>query len=200
MVSPDLQQESIWLKQIRASNRIAYTHFYNHYRNRLQLYILPFVKSQAQAEEIVQDTFLKLWEKRENLDENHSLRAYTKAIAKRRVLNLLKRTQINEKFLRHKRYTSSLAQECNTEDQLLLAEYQHITQSAVERLPRQQKLIYSLSREQELTYGQIAAQLHISVSAVEKHMSKALQYVKKQVQTKLGIVIRICLLLWWQRL
>ncbi|QNF33222.1 RNA polymerase sigma-70 factor [Adhaeribacter swui] len=135
------------------------------------------VRSTEKAEEIIQDLFVELWEKREQIIIKESMEAYLFGALKFRVLNALRNEQVRTAHLQVVRNeavttTNSLEEEINKKD--LEAAYQN----QVNRLPEKCRAAFELSRQEQLSFKEIATQLNISVNTVEKHVGKALRALR----------------------
>ena len=140
--------------------------------------VYPIVRDRDAAEDIVQDVFMKIWRNQTALDENRSVKAYLSRAAINTALHFLEKNQ------RTARWDDSLADRYGanaTEEGLAYQETEQKIAHALERLPPKCKVVFSLSRFEDMSYAEIAQHLAISVKAVEKHMGKALQIMREYV-------------------
>ena len=140
--------------------------------------VYPIVRDQDTAEDIVQDVFLKIWRRQIALDTEQSVKAYLFRAAVNTALNFL------EKNRRTAPWDDTLAEQHgvnSTEDNIAYQETKQKVAKALEQLPPKCKVVFSLSRFEEMSYAEIAQHLSISVKAVEKHMGKALKIMRKYV-------------------
>ncbi|WP_207427771.1 RNA polymerase sigma-70 factor [Pedobacter sp. SYSU D00535] len=132
------------------------------------------------AEDIVQDVFVKLWEKKDEIKITTSLKAY------------LFQSTINQSLNYLKKYKNSLNRETafgretgvdinSTEQIMALKEVSRRVDEVVEALPDACRTVFILSRYEQLSYKAIAEKLNISVKTVENHMTKALKYLRKHL-------------------
>lgn len=130
------------------------------------------------AEDIIQDIFLKLWEKRETLTINTSLKAY------------LFQSAINQSINYNKKYQNALSRELHfgletgsdantTEETFEFKETSLRVNAALKALPEGCRTVFVLSRYEQLSYKEISNQLGISVKTVEAQMTKALKHLKR---------------------
>lgn len=141
-------------------------------------YAMTFVSSRAVAEDLVQDLFVRLWERREMGEAPTSERAYLYRAVRNRALNHLKahrRTRREEKDL-----AQTMAANHRTSDRTL---QRHQLAAAIEKavaeMSGRQQQVFTLSRHHDLTYAEIASVLDISVKTVETHMMRALQALRQ---------------------
>ncbi|MGZ8556900.1 MAG: RNA polymerase sigma-70 factor [Chitinophagaceae bacterium] len=171
-------EEKVLLALIANGDRKAFAQIYIGYLNNLHRYIFLFTKSKEETEEILQEIFIKIWENREKLSEIDSFKNYLFRVAKNKLLDKVRQLQIRQRVhLEIKR--SRLFSENITSDQCAYREYYKVVQQAIEKLPPKRKLIFRLNIENGLSQEEIATQLHISKSVVQKQIYRASDFVKK---------------------
>jgi RNA polymerase sigma-70 factor, ECF subfamily len=130
------------------------------------------------AEDIVQEVFLKVWEMRESLQLDEAMQSYLYRSCYNTALNFLKtqkqKTDIDQ--------LEAVPSEDSAEKNLSFLEAEKQILTAVEALPPKTRLVFSLSRFEELSYKEIAERLDISVKSVEKHMGIALQRLRENLR------------------
>lgn len=167
---------------LRGGDVDAFEKVFYSFSDRLYYFALRYMRNQQDAEEIVQDVFVKLWENRESLNEDLSFSGYLFTIARNTIFNQ-NRKKVNEKayFEYVKNYLDTFSSK--TEDDLIYADIKSIVDKVVEELPHQRKLIYKLSRESGLSYREIAQQLNLSERTVEAHIRLALKTVTQVIDS-----------------
>jgi RNA polymerase sigma-70 factor, ECF subfamily len=153
------------------------------FRSRFQplsLYGVRFVKDLDIAREIVQESFLALWEKRETMDGERSITGYLATSVRNRCLNYLRD---NRKFVPALLEAEHLYPDLTytPPDALAGKELMEQIQSAIDELPERCREVFLLSRNDSLKYQEIAERLEISVKTVETQMSKALQHLRMRL-------------------
>lgn len=143
----------------------------------LHAYASIMLHHDSHAEEIVQNMFLKLWEKRDNLSIQVSLKAYLYKCVYNDCLNYLNHKKTELKFLNHAAYTMK-DQAGRTSEKLEMDELQGRLKEALNDLPEQCRTIFQMSRFEELKYREIADQLGLSVKTIENQMGKALKILR----------------------
>lgn len=136
------------------------------------------VNDRAGAEDIVQDVFLKVWNSRDNIQTDRSLEGYLYTATTNASLNYLDSLSRRNKF----RQEFRPATEEKTSQNISLKELQSEVQKALNRLPPKCKVIFVLSRFEELRYKQIAEHLNVSVKTVENQMGKALEIMREELK------------------
>ncbi|WP_234364345.1 RNA polymerase sigma-70 factor [Lunatibacter salilacus] len=164
--------------------------FKEHY-GALHAYANVILKDSAGAEEVVQTVFLKLWEKRSGLRITSSLKAYLYKAVYHYSLNHLKHQKVRQRHWEQTHY--ELNQQLSSDNSQIMEGQekelmQRIQQILVE-LPEKCRMVFHLSRFEELKYGEIAEQLGISVKTVEAHMSKALKTLRLELAEFLPLLI-----------
>lgn len=172
---------------IQKDDRIAFYHLYDRYCRRLYGFVLRYLKQKEDAEEIVQEVFVKIWESRNKIDAYSSFEAFLFTIAYNTTISLLRKRTNEAKYLDH---LKSLQQSINSPDLIDEIQYNELNNRVKlllnELTPRQQE-IFQLSREDGLTHDEIAKKLDISVNTVKKHMANSLTFLKTQIDSNLTI-------------
>ncbi|MGN6420483.1 MAG: sigma-70 family RNA polymerase sigma factor, partial [Pseudobacter sp.] len=158
----------------------------------LHIHVASLVKSTPVAEEIIQETFLRVWINRDQLPGIDHPRAWIFSIASNICFNHL-RSQLRKE--KHLRILAGSAAESQAEIPVLteLKEMRSAIHDAVDHLSGQRRLIWLLYREQGLKQSEIASQLNISVSTVKNTIAQSLEFIRKHMRTK-GFWIPLCLL------
>lgn len=142
-----------------------------------------------EAEDLVQQVFVKLWERREQLDIVWSLKSYLYKTVHNAALNRLRAAKTRSKYLD---YNAEHLEQQHTPHEFAAGELAERLQKALGKLPPQCRHIFELSRFEELKYREIADQLGISIKTVETQMGKALRLLRFQLAeylvTLLGIL------------
>lgn len=158
--------------------------FKTHYK-ALHAYAAVILKDEDDAEEIVQQLFLKFWEKRELLAVQTSLKAYLYKCVYHDSLNYLKHQKVKEKyqdFTQHRMDNSY-------NDRIEVSELQEQINLALNDLPEQCRTIFQMSRFEDLKYREIADELGIAVKTVENQMGKALRIMRIKLADFLVLIM-----------
>ncbi len=145
-----------------------------------------------EAEDLVQQAFVKLWEKRDTIDINWSVKAYLYKMVHNTALNRIRHEQTKQKY---QQYQSALPLD-NTQEmpQDTLPELRQRIQQALDKLPPQCRNVFELSRFEELKYREIAEHLQISIKTVESQMGKALRLMHVHLADYLVTLVGICII------
>lgn len=177
-----LYNETTLLSEVAKGNENAFRQLFEQYWDTVYGVALAFTKSTAIAEEAVQDVFLKIWLKREQLITVEKFDAYLFTVARNHIYNELRKKitvqSLPDNLLSHHKETAD-----SPAQQLIVKESEQLVDKAVEQLPTQQRLIYHLSRQHGLSQDAISAKLQISRHTVKSHMNKALHFIRSYLKT-----------------
>ena len=168
---------------LREGDEYAYELVFRRYYISLCGFATRFVQQPEIAEEIVQHTFLKLWEKRQELHISVSLKSYLFRAVYNRCHNHLAHLKVKNTYLQFAQNTA--AQHRNSPDSIInnltYKELDEKITGAIERLPEHCRIIFKMSRFDGMKYSEIAAALHLSVKTVETQISRALYRMRKEL-------------------
>jgi RNA polymerase sigma-70 factor (ECF subfamily) len=173
---------------LKTGDITAFEMLFRTYYQPLCNYAYTFVQNRDEAEEIVQSTFLSVWEKRENLEIRTTVKPYLYAMVRNACLNVLKHEKIKQQHAAVELAVAEKSVESVTRT-VMASELETRIYEAMEKLPQQCRLIFKLSRFEELKYSEIAEQLDLSVKTVENQMGKALKIMREQLKDYLPLLI-----------
>lgn len=163
-------------------NQLALRWLYDEYAEGLYQLAMQILKEEQHAEEMVQDSFVQLWNRRESLDENSNLKALLFVICRNNSFNRFKVNQRHRsRFveLEDSKLASSWGHE---EDPLAERDLKDLIEKVIRKLPLKQQLVFRLSRLEGLSHQEIADRLQISKNTVKNHLIAALKAVKEELQ------------------
>lgn len=161
--------------------------FKSHYK-ALHAYAYTIIRDDDEAEEIVQSMFLKLWEKKEKIELHTSLKAYLYRGIHNDCMNLFKHEKVKLKYQNQSVYAMK-NETNNASDEVQLNELEERLHKALNQLPEGCRVIFQLSRFEELKYQEIADRLKISIKTVENQMGKALRLLRMELAEFLTIIV-----------
>ena len=169
----------MWFNRMQKSNEEGLRYLFDCYYVSLCRYVNTLVDDETAAEDIVQDVFIYIWEHRQDIVITNSVRTYLFASCRNKSLNHLRNKHKFTRFVpeQHDSVYEEMAVE--TEDLYCLIE------EAVMSLPEKCGKIFRMSREEELSYKEIAEREGIAVKTVEVQIYTALKRLKKYLATYL---------------
>ncbi len=189
-------------KKLKQGNPTAYSNLFKELQPRMKSYCRLFIDDEDQIKDLIQDCFIHLWDKRENIDIHKSIESYLFVILKNKCLRILKEKQlsvnnlniedlaINEiQYLYQLDFTDK--KEKSLEERLISS-----LKEAIEELPTKRKEVFIKNKIEGKKQKEIAEELNISVKAVEKHISLAKEQLRKKLEKEyamLSIIIAILL-------
>lgn len=172
----------------------AYEYIYSEYFGVLYHLCIQYLHDEKVSEEIVQDTFLKLWEIRKSLNRQVNIKNYLYTITKNNCLNYLRNQKISMKHLENIKY---LEIQFNYEaldrlgDFMQFEELRNKIEKSIDNLPSEIKDTFKYSRFEELTYKEIAEKQKISIKTVEARLSRALRILRVELKDYLPVIYLI---------
>jgi len=174
--------------RLKAGDQTAFELLFHFYYPGLVMYSVQFTTDRMEAEEIVQDFFVRFWQKHQQILLTDSLKSYLFLSVKNGCLNYLKHKKVEEKYIRQMAELSSrhLAYD---PDLYLATELQEKVKNAIDLLPEKCREIFIMSRIQGLKNDEIATNLNISKRTVETQISKALKVLRIELKDYVGLMI-----------
>ncbi|MBF9239287.1 RNA polymerase sigma-70 factor [Hymenobacter sp. BT683] len=179
------------IRQLKLDDERAFDALFRYYSALVYRFAYSYLKSRVEAEETVQDCFLKIWEKRHELRADVPLKGYLFTIAHHAILNQLRR---NQHHLRFQTHLATLVPGVAT-NSAEFSEMEALYLAALDRMPPKRRQIFILSRQQGLTYPEIAQQLNLSVKTVETQIMQSLKFLRAFFRAHGSEVLSLLLLL-----
>jgi len=137
-----------------------------------------------QAKDIVHTAFVKLWENRQTISPEMSVKGYIYAIVHNLCLDTLKNDKVRRRHIQYMQGISQNVTEADDYHSLDFKQLEETIEKTIEEFPPQMRRIFELSRKEELRYAEIAGQLGISVKTVETQMGRALAKLRKKLSSR----------------
>lgn len=180
MKNDSLAKEQELLRSIARGDESAFSIVFAEYWPLIYGASIALTKSNTLSEDITQEVFARLWEGRTEATQIRNLKSYLFISARNLIINRLQRIKVEAAY---QNYILHAAAENPSEVPSVEARaLKETLQALVERLPPQQQKVFVLSREENLSYEQIAQQMQISRHTVKEYMMKALAKLRKQLQ------------------
>ena len=170
-----IKNESLLVHNLSKGNLLAFNTLYKEYSGRLYRFALGYLKSEAEAEELVQEVFTKIWEKRADLKKELSFKSFLFTIA----FNIIRKHFRTKTYLSEYFKTGIIPDlDMQTSQKITYDSlYQYITE-LVNQLPARRKEIFIKSRFEGLSINEIAEKLKISHKTVENQLTEALKFIR----------------------
>lgn len=188
------QSDEQLLKNLIMKSEFAFKVIYDRHKSALYGYCRSIIKSDAYAEEIVQEVFVKLWIKSANIKADMPLRPYLYAMVRNHCFNFLKKAAKTKSLHQEVFYNRSSSEDSLT-NAMLEAEYDAIRRGAIDALPPKRKAIFLMSRKRNMSYSEIGQELNISISTVKTQMSLALTTIREYLRVNTDLRFSMVLLL-----
>ncbi len=189
----EINDEKVLLHRISTGDTTAFSTIYYRYSPKVYHYALKIAKTDALAEEITQEVFIKIWGLGEPLNTIENLHGYLRVVTRNYTLKVLRRLAIE--FQASKMIGHTYQESHNdTEEYILFKDSEKVLNEAIEKLPAQQKLVYQLCHQEGLKYEEVAERLHISKLTVKTHMQHALRFLRNYVSTHTDIATLVILM------
>ena len=195
----DNTSELQWLTALRAGDESALRRIFDRHYTRLLGDIYRIVPDEDTCQDLAQEVFVELWRKRSELDIHTSLRAYLRRAAVNRALNHLKTSRrfiLDEQEHLLRAADTSAGDIRHKMDQEILEDALH---AAIETLPEKCRVVFSLSRFEQMSHREIAEQLGISIKTIENQITKAMKILREALvrHSELSPVVIWALKCWW---
>lgn len=194
MAHNNLHTEKELLMQISEGNEKAFRTLFSDYYEQLYHYIFRFIKSKQVAEELVMDVFLKIWLGRELIPQIEKFDAFLFRVAHNKSIDFLRSVARDPKFQDLLWENIQLANNTPADSSILVQEYETKLREAVSLLSPQRKKVFQLSREQDMTHDQIAAQLNLSKHTINNHIIEAQRFIRAYLSKNFDIAFLIAMM------
>ncbi|WP_316818136.1 RNA polymerase sigma-70 factor [Pedobacter nyackensis] len=180
MAVKPLENEDYVLKKIAEGDERSFAELFHWYSKPLAEFVYKLTDSMDLTEEIIQDSFIKIWLRRETLTDIKNFSGYLYILCRNETLLVLKK--IAAKHVSHAAFEKEVINELELEELANPAdEYRKLIEIAVNKLPEQQQKVYKMSRYERLKHEEIAKALNLSPETVKKHIQLAVQFIRKDV-------------------
>ena len=172
---------------ISTLNKTDFEEAFKTYFKPLTAFAYKFVKDTDDAKSIVHDVFMKLWEKRDDIDMSRSVKSYLFTSVNNRSLNFIRD---HKKFTHEELIIENQHDEhWEVADKLSTVDIQQKVDNTLNKISPKAKEVFLMSRNEGLKYREIAEKLNVSVKTVETHMSTALKELRKNLKEYLTVIL-----------
>jgi len=188
MAIKPLPDEPELLAKVARGDEYAFRVLFEGYYQNLGKYVFQLTGSVSIAEEIVQDAFIKVWLKREFLNEVKNFSNYLFILCRNHTYNEMQKKATERNFI-DRLSLRVIDQGKNENPDTLSEKYRELVEAAIEKLPPQAQKVYLMSRDERMKYEEIAQALNISPVTVKKHIQYANKFITAELSLKLNLVV-----------
>ena len=181
-----MEKDKEYKEKNKINNLRDYEMIFHKYYNPLVVYANTIIKDIDETQDIVQQVFVSVWEKRNDIEFHTSVRAFLYKSVYNSCINFIKQQAIRNDYLKEAQLIDKnpvLNDEASQKELQIKIDY------AIEQLPEQCKKIFRMSRYDEMRYQEIADKLNLSIKTVENQMGKALKILREHLKEFLTIII-----------
>ncbi len=178
------------LKRLAEADDAAFREIYDRYVKTVYQTGLRYLRSDDLANDVVQEVFCSLWDRREHFLHVRSLEGYLVTMTHHQIYRLFRKWAAETKG--REMYAERRESAFNDTDfRILSSQYEEILEELVDRLPPQQKQIFRMARKEGMTHEAIARELNLSQGTVKNHMVRALQFLRQNLSPHVGMYLMI---------
>lgn len=176
--------DEVLLVRLKQADQKAFIIIYERYHKVLYAVSYKYLKEENRVKDIVQDIFTKLWEERESIQVTTNLKSYLYSMTRNHILNIIKRD--NKQILsNYENEKETIADNDNLLKTIADNQLQEVLYEAIDKLPKQKRLICLLKVKEGLSNKEVAERLNITENTVKKHYSQSLVKLRLLLQNLL---------------
>ena len=188
--------DHLLLEECRLDNLRAYDQLFERYFGKLYSFSLNYVKNAAVAEELVMDLMFNIWKKRKDLVINGEFSAYLLTAMKNVMFNHLRKKELLTSDINFLPEQAAAAGHL-ADHRLQYKELEQVYQLKLSELSPQRRKIFKLSREEQMTYPQIAESMNLSVNTIKTQMLVSLKYLRESLKEHIDITILLTVIFFF---
>jgi RNA polymerase sigma-70 factor, ECF subfamily len=169
------------IKLLKKGDMLAFDAVYERYCKRMYGFVIRYIKQEEDAEEIVQEVFLKIWESRKKIDTYLSFDSFIFTIAYNTTISLLRKRVNEKKYLEYLQLRQQITNADEIIDEIHFKQIKEQLNTSLNQLTPRQREIFLLSREEGLTHSEIAKKLNISPNTVKNHLVTVLSFLRSGI-------------------
>ncbi len=196
MLKKAKQNDRELVDKVKDGHLKAFDQLYERYSQNLYRFARSLLKTHEDAEEVVQEVFFRVWNKRKDLSGRKSFQSFLFTIAYNVIIDQLRKRvkdQKYEQFLINEAQRNFLSSDSILEYKELKTKVEMV----IHELPEKRKQIYLMSREEGLSYKEISVRKQIKIKTVENHINLTLRHIRKRLGGKdINIVLFLFLFVY----
>lgn len=178
----DDKEQQMLVLQLKKGSYKAFDVLYKNYFDLLYGYVFRLVRSHTTTQEVVQNTFVKIWQSRENLDAGQSFKAYLFKIAKNDIIDGMRKSVSNPIYEDYLSYSEHEKLAIHAEQEFDIEMFNLLLNKAKSRLSPRQAEVFELIKEDGLTPTEAAQKLSLSEQVVYNYLSQSLSILRKEMK------------------
>ncbi|WP_316814338.1 RNA polymerase sigma-70 factor [Pedobacter heparinus] len=173
---------------LKVGDHMAFTEIYNRYSSILYLHARHMLRQDDRAKDVVQELFTAIWSKHDQIEFGAHPSAYLYKAVRNIILNVVRHEKVKENYLAD---LGAFAEQdtVQTDELVRYNDLKRMIEGEIAQMPKKMRIVFELSRKQNLTHAEIARQLGISEATVKKQASNAVILLKKKFKTPLAILL-----------
>ena len=177
-----MEEEARLIEQLNGGSYESFTLLYDQWVAHLYQFVLRLVKSESMTQEIVQDTFVRVWESHAGINPGKSFKSYLFTIAYHLMADHFRQQLRHPLLPDYINYASSFATRNEAEQTLSLEDFLKHLEEAKQKLTPRQRIVFELSKEQNFSHAEIEQQMGITNQAVRNLLSAAMQTIRHEME------------------
>lgn len=179
--------EAFLVGRLQQGDKEAFELIFNEYKEKLYYFSLSYLHSSSETEEVIQNVFISLWENRQLVKDQGTLKSFLYKITVNLIYNYFKHQAVHQKYLNHISFMNMLEDD-HSQQTIFYNDLKDIIDALIENLPLRQQLIFKLSRHVGLSHSEIASRLGLSLRSVENQIYRAIKYIKENLGEEYKLV------------
>ena len=175
-------QDKQIVEQLRGGSKEAFRILFDAVGPKIHAFAFSYLKNEADAEELLQEVFLKLWEIRATLDSSKNIKSFLFKICINLIYDFIRRKNVEQAYLDYSG-TNNSSSVNSTWDEVVYSDMLNNLQQLVVSMPEQRQRIFRMSKEEGLSNEEIASQLDLSRRTVENQLYRAVSFLKEKLGT-----------------
>jgi len=175
-------QEREVIEQLRDGSKEAFRLMFDEVGPKIYAFALSYLKNEFEAEELLQEVFLKLWEVRSSLDSSRNLKSFLFKICINLIYDFIRRKNIEQVYLDYSGKNNPSSGD-NTWHEVIYNDMLNNLQQLIAAMPEQRQRIFRMSKEDGLSNEEIADRLNLSKRTVENQLYRAVSFLKERINT-----------------
>ncbi len=180
MYSNSVIDDRSLILELRKGDKKAFEIIFNRYNEKLYFFALGYLHSSSEAEEVIQQVFVSLWENRSTLIEVFTLKDYLYKAVINKIYNYFKHQAVRQRYQNHMVTQESLEDD-HSQQSIYFNDLKGTLDNLIEELPVRQQQIFRLNQQEGLSHYEIATRLGLSVRSVENQIYRAMKYIKENL-------------------